>query len=69
MCYMLALAVKNSNTIEHRVNSFFPAYYLDYQERRQNYVNAFFAELVNWDFAESNFIAATANDTGETEEL
>jgi hypothetical protein len=32
-------------------------------------VNTYFAELVNWDFAESNFIAATAKGLGETEEL
>jgi superoxide dismutase len=43
----------------------FPAYYLDYQERRQNYVNAFFAKLVNWDFAESNFVAAAQTSEGD----
>lgn len=30
------------------------AYYLDYQERRNEYVNGFFDRLVNWKFAEKN---------------
>ena len=30
------------------------AYYLDYQNRRADYVDIFLAHLVNWDFAESN---------------
>mmetsp|Transcript_49565 Transcript_49565/g.105331 ORF Transcript_49565/g.105331 Transcript_49565/m.105331 type:complete len:523 (-) Transcript_49565:309-1877(-) len=30
------------------------AYYLDYQERRIEYVNGFFDRLVNWKFAEKN---------------
>lgn len=31
------------------------AYYLDYQNRRKDYVTAFLDHLVNWDFAEQNF--------------
>lgn len=30
------------------------AYYLDYQNRRPDYVEHFFSDLVNWDFAVSN---------------
>ena len=30
------------------------AYYLDYQERRNEYVTGFFERLVNWKFAEKN---------------
>ncbi|KAL7542768.1 hypothetical protein ACHAXR_012857 [Thalassiosira sp. AJA248-18] len=30
------------------------AYYLDYQERRNEYLNGFFDRLVNWKFAEKN---------------
>ena len=30
------------------------AYYLDYQNRRPDYVDTFFAHLVNWDFAAQN---------------
>ncbi|MGD9599303.1 MAG: superoxide dismutase [Steroidobacteraceae bacterium] len=30
------------------------AYYLDYQHRRLDYVTAFLAHLVNWDFANAN---------------
>lgn len=30
------------------------AYYLDYQNRRPDYVDTFLDHLVNWDFAESN---------------
>ena len=30
------------------------AYYLDYQNKRAAYVDAFFAHLVNWDFASQN---------------
>lgn len=32
------------------------AYYLDYQNRRPDYVKTFLDELVNWDFAESNLV-------------
>ena len=30
------------------------AYYLDYQNRRADYVNAVIDKLVNWEFAEKN---------------
>ena len=30
------------------------AYYLDYQNRRGEYVNAFITKLINWDFAVEN---------------
>ena len=31
------------------------AYYLDYQNRRADYVNAVLAKLLNWGFAADNF--------------
>ncbi|MFW6137165.1 MAG: superoxide dismutase [Candidatus Aminicenantaceae bacterium] len=31
------------------------AYYLDYQNRRKDYIEAFLAHLINWDFAAENF--------------
>jgi Fe-Mn family superoxide dismutase len=31
------------------------AYYLDYQNRRPDFVQTYFANLVNWDFAAANF--------------
>lgn len=34
------------------------AYYLDYQNRRPDYMDTFLTKLVNWDFAASNFAAA-----------
>jgi Fe-Mn family superoxide dismutase len=34
------------------------AYYLDYQNRRPDYVDTFLAHLVNWDFAQSLLVAA-----------
>jgi len=34
------------------------AYYLDYQNRRADYVNAVIAKLLNWEFAEANFSKA-----------
>jgi Fe-Mn family superoxide dismutase len=33
------------------------AYYLDYQNRRDNYIKAFVDRLLNWDFAEKNLDA------------
>jgi Fe-Mn family superoxide dismutase len=34
------------------------AYYLDYQNRRADYVNAVIAKLINWEFAAGNFSKA-----------
>ena len=34
------------------------AYYLDYQNARPGFVDAFLAHLINWDFAATNFVAA-----------
>jgi Fe-Mn family superoxide dismutase len=31
------------------------AYYLDYQNRRSDYVNAVLNHIINWDFASENF--------------
>jgi Fe-Mn family superoxide dismutase len=31
------------------------AYYLDYQNRRKDYITAFVDHLINWDFAQENF--------------
>jgi Fe-Mn family superoxide dismutase len=36
------------------------AYYLDYQNQRDAYIDAFLAELVNWEFAGKNFAAGRA---------
>jgi Fe-Mn family superoxide dismutase len=32
------------------------AYYLDYQNRRADYIKAFVEKLLNWDFAEKNLV-------------
>ena len=32
------------------------AYYLDYQNRRADYIKAFMEKLLNWDFAEKNLV-------------
>ncbi len=34
------------------------AYYLDYQNKRPDYITTFLGSLVNWDFAAKNFAAA-----------
>ncbi len=34
------------------------AYYLDYQNRRPDYINDFLTKLVNWDFVSANLAAA-----------
>ena len=36
------------------------AYYLDYQNRRDAYVDAFLDKLINWDFAASNYASDRA---------
>ena len=36
------------------------AYYLDYQNRRGDFVDAFLQRLINWDFAAKNWAALTA---------
>lgn len=35
------------------------AYYLDYQNKRPDYIGVFLKNLVNWDFAAQNFAAAS----------
>ena len=35
------------------------AYYLDYQNRRPDYINDFISKLVNWDFVAGNLAAAS----------
>ena len=36
------------------------AYYLDYQNKRDAYVDAFLSNLINWDFAAENYLANRA---------
>lgn len=36
------------------------AYYLDYQNKRPDYIQTFINNLINWDFVASNYSAATA---------
>ena len=42
------------NGLEPQVLLWEHAYYLDYQNRRVDYVNAVFDKLVNWEFAAEN---------------
>jgi Fe-Mn family superoxide dismutase len=35
------------------------AYYLDYQNRRPDYMTTFLEKLVNWDFVAANLAAAS----------
>ena len=48
------------NPVAHKVNPLLicdvweHAYYLDYQNRRGDFINAFLDKLANWDFAEGN---------------
>lgn len=42
------------------------AYYLDYQNRKDEYVDAYLTHCVNWDFAEKNFERAVAKGTAES---
>ena len=41
------------------------AYYLDYQNRRDTYVDAFLDQLINWDFAAKNYDRVTSGAHGE----
>ncbi|MGL4824826.1 MAG: superoxide dismutase [Alphaproteobacteria bacterium] len=36
------------------------AYYLDYQNRRPDYLSTFTTHLINWDFAEQQFLGSSA---------
>ena len=36
------------------------AYYLDYQNKRDAYIDAYLSELISWDFAEENYEAEAA---------
>lgn len=42
------------------------AYYLDYQNERGKYIEAFLEHLINWPFAQRNFDAFVANDVQQT---
>jgi Fe-Mn family superoxide dismutase len=36
------------------------AYYLDFQNKRDAYIDAFLSNLINWDFAAENYVADRA---------
>mmetsp|Transcript_6845 Transcript_6845/g.13363 ORF Transcript_6845/g.13363 Transcript_6845/m.13363 type:complete len:262 (+) Transcript_6845:144-929(+) len=40
------------------------AYYLDYQNMRATYVDAFVDKLINWEFVEQNFVTAVGGEGG-----
>lgn len=42
------------------------AYYIDYHNRRAEFVTAFLDHLINWDFANANLAAAASAMNGET---
>ncbi len=37
------------------------AYYIDYRNKRAEYIDIFIEKMINWDFAYSNFLAAVEN--------
>lgn len=39
------------------------AYYLDYQNRRADYISAILDKLINWEFATNNYLQATRKST------
>ncbi len=41
------------------------AYYIDYRNRRLDYVETFLAELVNWEYVEELFLKATSSRVGD----